>query len=179
MKPRHPDRMIGYRWFGHAHKIVAIFFYFGFGVRAICRITGFKEHMVKKCSHARETFVYMKEIEDRVAATLEKGDLVGQLRRNCEDAIRVLGEIQNDVKVDPKERMAAAEKNLKHYKDMLALRSGPTGLGDGGISALSESLTRIRGVMNASEVVTLPEPEVMTEVENMAEPETAQPEDVL
>jgi len=120
----------------------------------------------------------MKEIEDRVAATLEKGDLVGQLRRNCEDAIRVLGEIQNDVKVDPKERMNAAEKNLKHYKDMLALRSGPTGLGDGGISALSESLTRIRGVMNST-----PPADVLiydpTKVETVAEPETAQPEDVL
>jgi len=109
MKPRHPDNMISYRTFGHKHKIVAIFFYFGFGVAAISRITGWKEHFIKKCSHARETFAYMEEITKRVESTVEKGDLVGLLRRNCEDAIKVLGEIQNDVKVDPKERMAAAE----------------------------------------------------------------------
>lgn len=149
MKPRHPDRMIGYRWFGHKHKIVAILFYFGFGVAAICRITGFKEHLIKKCSHARETFEYMSEIEQRVVDTVGKGDLVGLLRKNCEDAIKVLGEIQNDVKVDPKERMAAAEKNLKHYKDLLALRGQPSGLGDNNVSLLAESLTRFRGVLDA------------------------------
>lgn len=149
MKPRHPDRLVGYRTFGHAHKIVAILFYFGFGVAAIGRITGFKEHMIRKCSHARETFAYMNEIEQRVIETTEKGDLIGLLRKNCEDAIKVLGEIQNDTNVDPKERMSAAEKNLKHYKDLLALRGQLSGLGDNNVSLLAESLTRFRGVLDA------------------------------
>lgn len=173
LKPRHPDRLVGYRTFGHAHKIVAIYFYFGFGVAAICRITGFKEHMVRKCSHARETFAFMSEITNHIEGSMRDSDLIGLLKKNCLDSIRVLGEIVNDPKADAKDRMAASKENFKNFRDLTALQE-QTGL-PAGTSQVTESLTRVRTVLHNTEQKELPacdSPEITVE---QSEPE----EDVL